>query len=182
MNNYYVYVCYVDDIVRYVGKGKGNRYKHCVSGKSTCAELNKALFTGSELSVERVFMGLSEEQAFAWEQEVIDGIGLDNLYNKNNSKSADISLRTRSLNCIADFYQLLKEKDIVKVGELEAAVRLIDKKHNRPICSFVHKSTIRRLLPYYGFKQNGRQTMTYVRESNPELKEVMDIFKQKLTK
>ena len=38
---YYVYVCKVDGVPKYVGMGKGGRWKHCVSGKSSCSELNR---------------------------------------------------------------------------------------------------------------------------------------------
>ena len=34
--SYYVYQALVDGVVKYVGNGKGNRYKHCNSGMSSC--------------------------------------------------------------------------------------------------------------------------------------------------
>jgi hypothetical protein len=85
MNNYYVYVCYVDDVVKYVGQGKGERYKHCVSGTSSNTGLNRAHFIGSEMEVVIAFEDLSKVDSMLYEQEIIDSIGIDNLYNKSNS-------------------------------------------------------------------------------------------------
>lgn len=84
MDNYYVYVCYVDDVVRYVGQGKGSRWKHCTSGVSSCSQLNKGFHTEAKMEVLKVFEGLSKEESLRYEQECIDGIGLVNLYNKQN--------------------------------------------------------------------------------------------------
>jgi hypothetical protein len=84
MSNYYVYVCYVDDVVRYVGQGRGNRWKHCTSGVSSCGQLNKSFHTEAKMEVLKVFEGLSKEESLQYEQECIDGLGLDNLYNKQN--------------------------------------------------------------------------------------------------
>jgi hypothetical protein len=49
--HYYVYLCKVDGIVRYIGKGCNDRYKHTLSGSSSCRELNRDLFMGSILEV-----------------------------------------------------------------------------------------------------------------------------------
>jgi len=47
-NNYYVYTAKVDGVLRYIGIGKGSRDNHCVSGKSSCVELNRSLFNGAD--------------------------------------------------------------------------------------------------------------------------------------
>ena len=49
--DYYIYTCIVDGTVRYIGKGRNNRWKHCVSGTSSCAYLNRDFFLGKTLEV-----------------------------------------------------------------------------------------------------------------------------------
>ena len=48
---YYVYMCFVDDVLRYIGYGKNDRYKHCTSGRSHVSELNKAVAEGVDIQV-----------------------------------------------------------------------------------------------------------------------------------
>lgn len=43
-NVYYVYMWYYKNELVYVGKGKGSRWQHGNSGKSSCYELNKIHF------------------------------------------------------------------------------------------------------------------------------------------
>lgn len=70
-NIYYVYGCYVDDVLKYIGKGKGDRWKHCTSGSSTCKELNRDFFLGKKMVVKMLFEGLSEEYALEIEKTEI---------------------------------------------------------------------------------------------------------------
>jgi hypothetical protein len=77
---YYVYVCKVDGVPKYVGMGKGGRWKHCVSGKSSCSELNRDYHAGKELLVEKVKEGLLQEEAEFLEVRIIDSY--PDLYNK----------------------------------------------------------------------------------------------------
>ena len=44
IDKYYVYKVTVEDEIIYVGKGKGDRYKHATSGKSHNFKLNKFYF------------------------------------------------------------------------------------------------------------------------------------------
>lgn len=67
-NVYYVYGCFVDGLLRYIGKGKGERWKHCTSGSSTCKELNRDLFEGKRMEVKFLYEGLSEEYALQIEK------------------------------------------------------------------------------------------------------------------
>lgn len=48
-SKFYVYVAYgVSNEILYVGKGSGNRYKHCLSGSSNCSAINKYYFLNGE--------------------------------------------------------------------------------------------------------------------------------------
>ena len=78
---YYVYVCKVDGVVKYIGMGKKDRYKHCTSGKSSCVELNRDLFSGKDVKTEIVRKHLTEAQARALEEEMILS-SKEELYNK----------------------------------------------------------------------------------------------------
>ena len=48
---YYVYLCFVDNVLRYIGKGKKDRYKHCTSGHSHVEQLNLAVAEGLDVYV-----------------------------------------------------------------------------------------------------------------------------------
>ena len=80
---YYVYVCSVNNNSVYVGKGSGDRYKHCTSGRSSCAELNRDLFKYGvrAFSVIKVLEGLTEQEAFEYEKAAIIAGGND-FYNR----------------------------------------------------------------------------------------------------
>ena len=45
-NCYYVYIVFVNGVPKYVGKGKGDRFKHPISGASSVPELNRDFFNG----------------------------------------------------------------------------------------------------------------------------------------
>jgi dihydroneopterin aldolase len=84
IRNHYVYVCKLKDRVIYVGKGVGDRIKHCLSGKSSSEELNKLYSDGEPLSVEKVAENLTEEMATHLEESYIRALikSGDNLLNK----------------------------------------------------------------------------------------------------
>ena len=44
----------MDNVLRYVGKGTGDRFKHCNSGKSTCALLNRDYFNDCKVLLEEL--------------------------------------------------------------------------------------------------------------------------------
>ena len=83
MNKYYVYVCSIKGDPVYVGKGCGDRYKHCTSGRSSCIELNKNLFQHGEraFSVIKVIEGLTEAEALEYERAAII-MGGEGFYNR----------------------------------------------------------------------------------------------------
>lgn len=79
---YYVYACYVDDDIRYIGMGKGTRYKHCMSGKSSCSELNRDFHAGKSLRVEKIESDLTQVEAANLEVDLINEYMDRGLYNK----------------------------------------------------------------------------------------------------
>lgn len=72
-NQFYVYVCYVNQKPVYVGKGKNLRYKHCTSGKSHNTKLNNALIEyGYEaFKILFPFKDLTEKDALILEKKLI---------------------------------------------------------------------------------------------------------------
>ena len=82
-NIYYVYGCYVDRVLKYIGKGKGDRWKHCTSGNSSCKELNRDFFLGKSMNVEILYDNLSEDEALKLEKLLLS-VG-NSLYNKQGA-------------------------------------------------------------------------------------------------
>lgn len=78
---HYVYACYVDDELKYVGHGIGARFKHCTSGRSSCGELNRDFYAGKKIEVKKLYKGLSKVQAEEIEENLIRE-SFDSLYNK----------------------------------------------------------------------------------------------------
>jgi len=68
---YYVYFCLVDGEMAYIGKGTGDRWKHTISGISSCRELNRDWFSGKSFSVFRTEDNLTEDEALLQEEEFI---------------------------------------------------------------------------------------------------------------
>ena len=68
---YYVYIVFVEGSPVYVGKGKGVRYKHAVSGTSSVSELNRDFFQDKYIEVLFVREGMTEPEALSYENEWI---------------------------------------------------------------------------------------------------------------
>lgn len=68
---YYVYTAEYDGEIVYVGKGKGDRYKHTYSGISSSRYLNMLYFSGERVAVAIHKDNLTSEDAYALEQELI---------------------------------------------------------------------------------------------------------------
>jgi hypothetical protein len=86
--DYYLYVCIVDGTLRYVGKGRNNRWKHCVSGTSSCAYLNRDFFLGKTLEV-WVSEYLPEKIALSTEANLLVSNRLQ-IYNKSIPKNGTL--------------------------------------------------------------------------------------------
>lgn len=120
---FYVYACKVDGVVRYIGMGSGTRYKHCLSGTSSCAELNRDFFEGRTLEVEKVKKGLTKQEAEELEESMISD-QFEALYNKvvrsyRRGKTANVLKRTR-VKVVADsFIDHDKRQDFLDLMDID---------------------------------------------------------------
>lgn len=80
-NIYYVYKAFVDGELKYIGKGKGDRWKHCNSDKSSCGELNRDFYEGKSITVEKYKTNLGSKEADILEMQLISEYPEDSLYN-----------------------------------------------------------------------------------------------------
>lgn len=129
MGKYYVYKCFVDDKLRYVGKGKGDRYKHTISGRSTCARLNEAFFDGKEIKIKFFKWGLTDKQALFEESKLIN----HNVNSLWNLTKGGISLKETIKNDNDPKYKITSPE-----GEefLINSYKAFCKRHNRSHTSF----------------------------------------------
>lgn len=68
---HYVYMATVDGYVVYIGRGKGNRYKHAYSGRSGNRELNRLYFNGAHVVVEVLRHEMTYEESCELEKKLI---------------------------------------------------------------------------------------------------------------
>jgi len=140
MQNYYVYIAYIKGVPKYVGKGRGQRYLHCSSGKSSCYKLNRDYFSGEKITVEFAHLNLDEQSALQAEAETIGKLGLENLYN-SNQPTGNLNIATgRNLSELRDvranyLVALYREGDI-DIFELDAVMPyLISTPHHLRQCA-----------------------------------------------
>lgn len=122
-NDYYVYICYVDGVVKYVGMGKGDRYKHCTSGTSSCAELNRDFFQGNEMRVVIAHNFLTKNEAGHKEAQVIAEYPFEQLYNKQRGKRKDL----KGVDKLLDYFCALVENNRSEYISIAQAKRWIDR-------------------------------------------------------
>lgn len=72
---YYVYAVFVDNALKYIGKGKGDRYLHTTSGCSHVYGLNESYFKGKLIEVGIIKENLEEREALELETGLIWGFG-----------------------------------------------------------------------------------------------------------
>lgn len=82
MKDYIVYSAVLNGEVLYIGSGKIGRQKHCVSGTSTCLELNKHFFKGDKVDVSIFEYFHCKQESLLYEAELIKR--LKPKYNKQN--------------------------------------------------------------------------------------------------
>jgi hypothetical protein len=109
----YVYEIIVDGVVRYIGKGRGNRmHKHAVaarrlirlreSGEKVRArkflnKLAKSMRSGSSIDIRVVCDNMSDESAFAMEMEKISALGRSQLWNSTEGGEGNTSEYAKQL-------------------------------------------------------------------------------------
>ncbi len=112
MSKYYVYAAYgLEGELLYVGKGSGERYKHCLNGTSSNKSLNRYYFKNGEdssISVKILHTNLDEKEAFKLEK--LEITTKNPIFNVKDSKvnQEDYLLRVKS------FYSDFESKLIVK--------------------------------------------------------------------
>lgn len=79
---YYVYQAFVDGELKYIGKGKGKRIDHCLSGASSCVELNRDFHLGKNIEVVKYKEKLQESEADYIEMSLINEYKDKGIYNK----------------------------------------------------------------------------------------------------
>lgn len=90
MSEHYVYAVFVEKKLKYIGKGKNNRFEHGASGCSHVFGLNECYFEGKLIEVGIVRDRLTDEIACELEIDLIWGLGSAediSLYNIRNGPS-----------------------------------------------------------------------------------------------
>ncbi len=84
--DYYVYIVFVDKNIRYIGKGKGTRFCHAVSGTSHVYDLNRDYFENAAIEIFCYAEGLTEINALNLESGLISVYSRNGLYNTKGVK------------------------------------------------------------------------------------------------
>lgn len=124
MDNYYTYIAKIGGIPRYIGKGKGKRYLHCMSGASSCDLLNRDYWQGKDVTVEIDRKGLTDVQAHKRESELIQGIGLNNLYNKKQGIA--LMVQEKSVLCELRDARASRLVQLYREGEIDGGLPALD--------------------------------------------------------
>lgn len=177
MNGHYVYACYVNGVVKYIGMGKGQRFKHCKSGKSSCVELNRDFFNGENMETVIVRDGMTRDEALMVESTIISDIGSKNLYNIREGVRDD--LQERSLEFIDDLFVSISKNDIVTFSFVKKTILKLMEKHGNPICHILERATIVKLLSIFGYKHKSGK---FTKISNVDAVHVLSYLNTKLVR
>lgn len=105
-NCYYVYIVFVNGIPKYIGKGKGDRFKHAVSGTSSVPELNRDFFNDEHIEVRLLYGNktFNEKRALSSEKDCIGSVmHFYDIYNKSLPKEGDYDYMDCDLYEVSDF-------------------------------------------------------------------------------
>ena len=144
-------MCTVDGVVKYVGMGRKGREKHCLSGKSSCIELNRDFFTNKQLVVHQYFENCSKCEAEKKERELINAIGINNLYNR--SKGITNKNLTPNTTHVLNFLDDLVKTTGNSISQLKLlnVIKKLSKKHNHPIKGLTSRHTLSKLMSKVGY-------------------------------
>ncbi len=143
-------MCTVDGVVKYVGMGKKGREQHCLSGKSSCAELNRDFFANKTLAVHQYFYNISKQEAEKKERELIKAIGLDNLYNRTKGTNNTPSSNTKRV--IAFLDDLIEHTgNEISFLKLLKTIKHLSKTHGHPIRGATSNQTLKKLMTKAGY-------------------------------
>ena len=135
--NFYVYFVYVDGVVRYIGKGSGDRWKHAISGSSSVAELNRDHFSGKFIEV-RICKDewLTESRAFQVEADMIHTHLMGD--EKSRGYYTHNKYPTLKMNkmCMGSLYNKVYPSggEYIDTSLLKHSRRIVDSKDNNGMC------------------------------------------------
>lgn len=161
---YYIYTARLNGELVYIGKGKGERYRHITSGTSHCYEANKAHFSYPELvtvKIETYFD--SEEDCLEAEELMIRTCkpAWNKMLNDDNSISDEARLfRNERISASAK-----QRKEAGSDDRLAVVVGILNAKKIK--AKGVKMSSI-----YESFSITDRTFRTYKKEFNTQLKEM----------
>lgn len=98
----YVYIGMIDNVVQYIGKGSGDRYKHLNSGKSQIDEVRKASEEGSIFDVYILCDYLTHKTTLALEKSAI--MALNPVINKTYKLPNNNLVSTKFSNVRTNIY------------------------------------------------------------------------------
>jgi hypothetical protein len=85
ITDHIVYLAYdIDEILRYVGEGKPDRFKHVNSGASHNVKINEHFFKRGEMRVDVIEQGLTKAEALAFERAILNNLRGADLWNKKD--------------------------------------------------------------------------------------------------
>lgn len=116
--SHYLYMVLVEGVPRYIGKGVGNRYKHALSGTSSCLAFNAAFFEGMNIRVYRSdeLSNMSQDEATFREKRLISTFGpmLLNTHKYSGYSSSDHC----DFMAATDFFILLGTEDYIEINTI----------------------------------------------------------------